>query len=748
MDPVASFLRQHLARLADALPSGRTLPKDVWARRHRWMLGVVWGHVVGLALFGVLVEHSSLPGLATGLVGIAVPAACASSPRLSRRARASMVSLGALASSATLVHLAHGSTEAHFHFFVMITMLANYEEWVPYLIAIAFVVIHHGLIGALDAQGVYDHADAVGNPWKWACIHALFVVALSVVNVVSWRLNEDVRAEAVEREEEFRGAFEDAPIGMAIVGLDGRLMRVNRALAEMTGHTVEELQTMVGVDIIDERTAAALRGAERDTTGAETAYRRADGTYGWALIQRTRIHDAAGGISHSVVHVVDLTARRDAEALLQHQANHDPVTGLPNRFYLNQRIRSALDLTPPGQRVAVLFIDLDNFKVVNDSLGHEAGDTLLRLVAQRLRAALGERDVLARFGGDEFCVLLDAVHEEDVALEAADRLRSTLRAPFLLDEQQRFISASIGVSLSEASSMDADALVRDSDAAMYLAKERGKGRSALFDASLRERAWMRLDLEAGLRAALANGELVLHYQPEIDLATGRTVACEALVRWHHPRRGLVPPADFIPLAETSGLIVPMGEWVLDEACRQAAAWRADGSAGADLVMAVNLSPRQLSADGLTATVAATLERHGLPADRLCLEITESVIMADPAAATATLRELKALGVQLAIDDFGTGYSSLGHLKQLLPVDVLKIDRSFVRDIATSDEGQAIVAAVVDLASKLGVTTVAEGVEEPAQADILRELRCSVGQGYMWSRPRPADELFEPLSAAA
>ena len=356
--------------------------------------------------------------------------------------------------------------------------------------------------------------------------------------------------------------------------------------------------------------------------------------------------------------------------------------------------------------------------------------------------------MLARFGGDEFCVLLDAVHEEQAALAAADRLRSSLRAPFLLDGQQRFVSASIGVSLSEASSMDADALVRDSDAAMYLAKERGKGRSELFDTSLRERAWKRLELEAGLRAALSDGELVLHYQPEIDLATGRTVACEALVRWQHPRRGLVPPADFIPLAETSGLIVAMGEWVLDEACRQAAAWRADGTAGADLLMAVNLSPRQLSADGLAATVAATLQRHGMPADRLCLEITESAIMADPVSATATLRELKALGVQLAIDDFGTGYSSLAHLKHLLPVDVLKIDRSFVRDLATSAEDQAIVAAVIDLARKLGVTTVAEGVEEPAQAEVLRELRCGVGQGFMWSRPQPADDVFAPLDAAA
>jgi diguanylate cyclase (GGDEF)-like protein/PAS domain S-box-containing protein len=746
MDRAVSSPRALLLRLADALPSGKTLPKDVWARRHRVMLGVVWGHVVGLALFGVLVEHSSLAGLATGLIGIAVPAACASSPRLSRRARAGMVSLGALASSATLVHLAHGSTEAHFHFFVMITMLANYEEWVPYLIAIAFVVIHHGLIGALDARGVYDHSDAVGNPWKWACIHALFVLALSVVNIVSWRLNEDVRARALEREEEFRGAFEDAPIGMAIVSLDSRILRANTALARLTGYTMAELQTMGSLDLIDERTRSTLRG-DGDTVAAETAFRRSDGTHGWALIQRTRIRDADGNETHSVAHVVDLTARRDAEALLQHQANHDPVTGLPNRFYLNQRIRSALDLTPPGMRVAVLFIDLDNFKVVNDSLGHEAGDTLLRLVAQRLRAALGERDVLARFGGDEFCVLLDAVHEEGAALATADRLRSTLRAPFLLDEHQRFVSASIGVSLSEASSMDADALVRDSDAAMYLAKERGKGRSELFDASLRERAFERLELEAGLRAALGNGELVLHYQPQIDLATGRTVACEALVRWHHPRRGLVPPADFISLAETSGLIVPMGEWVLDEACRQAAAWRADGSADNDLVMAVNLSPRQLSADGLTATVAATLERHGLPAERLCLEITESVIMADPASATATLRELKALGVQLAIDDFGTGYSSLGHLKHLLPMDALKIDRSFVRDIATSAESQAIVAAVIDLACKLGVTTVAEGVEEPAQAAILRELRCAVGQGYMWSRPQPADDVFA-LDAAA
>jgi EAL domain-containing protein (putative c-di-GMP-specific phosphodiesterase class I) len=291
--------------------------------------------------------------------------------------------------------------------------------------------------------------------------------------------------------------------------------------------------------------------------------------------------------------------------------------------------------------------------------------------------------------------------------------------------------------------MDADALVRDSDAAMYLAKERGKGRSELFDASLRERAWKRLELEAGLRAALGNGELVLHYQPEIDLASGRTVACEALVRWHHPHRGLVPPADFIPLAETSGLIVPMGEWVLDEACRQLGAWRADGSASDDLVMAVNISPRQLSAAGLSATVAATLERHGLPADRLCLEITESVIMADPASAMATLRELKALGVQLAIDDFGTGYSSLNYVREF-PVDMLKIDKSFIDGLGNESSSSSLVATVLELARVLELKAVAEGVERPDQLEHLRALHCDFAQGFLFARPLDDTALREVL----
>jgi diguanylate cyclase (GGDEF)-like protein len=383
-------------------------------------------------------------------------------------------------------------------------------------------------------------------------------------------------------------------------------------------------------------------------------------------------------------------------------------------------------------------MDNDDFKVINDSLGHRAGDELLVGVTERLNAVLRPTDTVARFGGDEFVILLERVTSLTDVRHVAERVAAEIRRPFVLDGRRRFLSASIGIAIADDVDASAEELLRDADAAMYQAKEHGKAQVEFFDRTVRSRAVERLELEAGLRDALAERQLSLVYQPEVSLEDGAYIGTEALLRWRHPTFGQLPPARFVSVAEQSGLIVEIGEWVLAEACAQAAAWRA---AGHDIVMAVNISTRQLSSSDLTAVVVRTLEQTGLPPSSLCLEITESAIMEHPGAAQRVLHGLKALGVQLAIDDFGVGYSSLSHLKYLLPVDIIKIDKSFVDGLLDSGEARAITTAIIQLAQALGVRAVAEGVQTEAQADALRRLGCHIAQGYLFSRPLPAAELF-------
>jgi predicted signal transduction protein with EAL and GGDEF domain len=359
-----------------------------------------------------------------------------------------------------------------------------------------------------------------------------------------------------------------------------------------------------------------------------------------------------------------------------------------------------------------------------------------------MRRVLRPTDLLARFGGDEFTALLENVTDSQHAMRVADRLGSALRAPFVIDGHQRFVTASVGVVLSGQGD-DAEELLRDADAAMYRAKELGKARCELFDQSMRTRAVERLELEAGLRSALDNGELCLHYQPAVDLQRGRVVGVEALIRWEHPELGLLPPDRFIPLAEQTGLIVPIGTWVLSEACRQLDEWGLP-----DLWMAVNVSPRQLASDVLVHAVTTALADAGLEPSRLWLEITESAVIGDPEAAVAQLHRLKSLGVKLAIDDFGIGYSSLANLRELLPVDALKIDRSFVAGVGANADDRAIVESVIGLAQSLGLDAVAEGVETPDQAAMLTDLDCSHAQGFHFAYPLEADALSELLGARA
>ncbi|HKY74918.1 MAG TPA: EAL domain-containing protein [Acidimicrobiia bacterium] len=446
-----------------------------------------------------------------------------------------------------------------------------------------------------------------------------------------------------------------------------------------------------------------------------------------------------GELVGTVIAFHDISERKDFERRLTHQAFHDDLTGLPNRSLFLDRLGCAQARAARTVNLhALLFIDLDRFKVVNDSLGHQIGDELLIQVAERIAGCLRSTDTLARFGGDEFVALLEDLEDDDEAVDVTKRILDGLRHPFPVAGRELTVSCSIGVVIGPDAATDPDECLRLGDVAMYRAKSRGRNCFEVFrhDPAADQRG--RLDLEIELRDAIERGELELHYQPIISAMTGATTGFEALVRWWHPRRGLVPPGEFIPLAEESGLILPLGAWVLEEACRQAQLWAETLPGTCDRVMSVNLSPRQFRQPDLVEQVSAVLVRTGLPADRLCVEVTEGVMVDDVEAAIQTLHRLKALGVRVAIDDFGTGYSSLSYLKRF-PVDYVKIDRAFIRGLGEQTVDSEIVRSVIRLAAAIGIQAVAEGVETPEQLRQLRKLDCPLVQGFLIARPeRPAN----------
>ena len=424
---------------------------------------------------------------------------------------------------------------------------------------------------------------------------------------------------------------------------------------------------------------------------------------------------------------------------LARQAFRDSLTSLPNRSLFMDRLAHALTRTERrGEQLAILFLDLDRFKVVNDSLGHGVGDQLLIGVSQRLASCLRPEDTIARLGGDEFAILIEDVKDDKAPTSVADRLTGELQQPFTVEGREVVITVSIGIAMSTAKRMTPEDILRDADLAMYHAKGKGKARYEIFDKSMNAPAQERMDLELDLRNAVARGEFILHYQPILELPTGRIVEMEALVRWKHPQRGLLFPGDFVGLSEETGLIVPLGRWVLHEACRQTRQWQL-ATPGSNLAISVNLSARQLQQPGLVEEIAAVLRETRLDPGALRLEITETVVMHDAPTTLAKLEALKALGVQLAIDDFGTGYSSLGYLKRF-PVDTLKIDRSFVKGIGQNVEDSAIVRAVITVAKSLGLSVTAEGIESADQLEQLRSLGCDHGQGYYFAKPMPSDRV--------
>jgi diguanylate cyclase (GGDEF)-like protein/PAS domain S-box-containing protein len=556
-----------------------------------------------------------------------------------------------------------------------------------------------------------------------------------------------VRAHA-EALELAAGVFAHTVEGIMITDAAGRILSVNPAFSSITGYAAEEA---VG------QTPRLLRShhqneafyrdmwASLKATGewrGELWNRRKDGEAYLQWTSITTINTAAGEPFRRISVMTDITEMRRKDEHIRHQAYHDTLTGLPNRSLLQNRLDHGIKAAQRDvARIAVLFIDLDRFKVINDGLGHFIGDELLRQAARRLTESVRASDTVSRQGGDEFVILATIDHIAD-AVYIAEKVVADMNQPFEIEEHRLNVGASVGISVYPQDGEDAATLLRNADVAMYAAKDAGRGTFRFFDAAMNDRAQHRLTMEAALRRALAHNEFELFYQPKICLADNRYCGMEALIRWRDPKLGLVSPLDFIPLAEETGLIEPIGSWVLETACAQMRRWADRGVIAGPV--AVNVSARQLDDPQFAVKLEAILRHHGLDASHLQLEVTESTVMANPEMAIEALAKLAALGITIAVDDFGTGYSSFSYLKRL-PIHLLKVDRSFVTDIGHSHEDEEIVTAIIQVALALKLMVVAEGVETQQQADFLNGLGCHFAQGYLYAKPLPIGE-FEALVA--
>ncbi len=528
---------------------------------------------------------------------------------------------------------------------------------------------------------------------------------------------------------------------------DNPIVYVNPAFERITGYSSQDVlghnsRLLQGSDRAQPE-LITIRAALHDERPCHVVLRnyRKDGSMYWNELNISPVRNDAGVVTHYIGVHSDITAAKTHQDELARQANHDSLTGLPNRNLLWDRIdRACVRTQRYGDFAAVAFLDLDNFKFINDSLGHSLGDHLLRAVAARLESSLRAMDTVARLGGDEFVLVLSDHKSAESVSGELQRIVESFSQPFSVDDRDVFVTASVGVALYPQDAKDPEALMKSAELAMYRAKESGRNAYRLYTADLQARVTERLTLEGMLRRALERGELTLHYQPQVDLRTNRIFGCEALIRWNQPDLGMVGPAKFIPLAEETGLIVPIGEWVVRTACLQTKAWQNAGLPA--ITVAVNISARQFREANLLRLVAKILAETGLDPRRLELEVTESVIMRDAQHVIAELQAFRDMGVSLSVDDFGTGYSSLSYLKRF-PVDRLKIDQSFVRDITANADDAAIAQAVITLGHTMNLRVIAEGVETPAQLAFLRSNGCDEMQGYLFGKPMPAHE-FEKL----
>lgn len=572
-------------------------------------------------------------------------------------------------------------------------------------------------------------------------VHTTYWVVFTT-RVERFRMKHHSR-ELAESEDRFR-KLSNATFEGIVIADNGRILEVNQTFATMFGYKQAE---MLGMPLLGLVAPQSRHQIEENMLGEDVAAfegfgLRADGTH--LAVELVITACFYQGRIARVLAVRDITERKQAQEIINHMAYHDTLTNLPNRVLFNDRLVQALDLSARQEHMlGVMFLDLDRFKLVNDTLGHTMGDKLLKGVAARISNCVREGDVVARMGGDEFTILLPNIKEEAEVVSLAQKVIQALAQPFLIDDYELHTTTSIGISIYPQDGTDAQVLMKNADTAMYRAKDQGRNNYSFYAPTMNMRGIERLELENGLRYALERNELVVHYQPRVNIVTGQIMGMEALVRWQHPQLGLVSPGQFIPLAEETGLIVPIGDWVLETACRQNKAWQEAGYPS--MHVAVNLSARQFQRQGLVERVGQVLKETGLEAQYLELEITESITMQDVDFTIATLRELSAMGILISIDDFGTGYSSLNYLKYF-PINTLKIDQSFVREITIDPYNAAIVTTVIYLAQNLKLKVIAEGVETEEQLSYLRDHQCDEMQGYLFSRPIPADD-FEKLLAA-
>ena len=573
---------------------------------------------------------------------------------------------------------------------------------------------------------------------------AMVIALLGYASAGKERVDESVR----RSEARFRALVQHGSDVIMVIDLEGAVTYVSPSIGRALGYEAENV-TQLTSDFIDESdiegARAFLSGVAADEAGSarwmELRLRHANGSIRWFEVGVTnRLHDPS--VNGMVCNMRDVTERKGVEAELAHRTHHDSLTSLPNRANFLARLESAIESAGyTATTLAVLFLDVDRFKMVNDSLGHDAGDRLLFDVAQRLRSCVRPQDVVARFGGDEFTILLDDIESVGAAIAIAQRITEALTTPLDFEGREIILSASVGIALSTGGEASAGELLRHADLAMYVAKDKGRSRWELYDAYGGAPTVERLQLESELWNALDNNELLVRFQPEFSLATGEVVAAEALVRWPHPTRGLLEPEAFIPLAEETNLIIAVDRYVLREACRSARRWWDLRRPGNRVTVSVNLSPRFIRQPDVVNDIAATLREVDVDPRCLQIEITERTALTDVEQTIATLEQLRRLGIRVAIDDFGTGYSSLSYLKRL-PVDVVKLDRSFVESVDVLESDVAIVQAVITMAHALGMKVTAEGVERVEQAVRLRRLGCDTAIGWYWTSAVDADAMLE------
>ncbi len=556
------------------------------------------------------------------------------------------------------------------------------------------------------------------------------------------------RKQAEEKLRLSAAVFENTTEGVMITDPNGRIVAVNRAFTEITGYGEDEIAGLTGSSLKsgrhDEQFYASMWSSIRENGRwqGEVWNRRKNGDIYPEWLNISVVSNDHAQVTHYVGVFSDISAMKESESKLDHLAHHDPLTGLPNRLLLNARMEHSLARAHRANAMlAVLFLDLDHFKNINDTLGHPIGDLLLQETAQRLSNCVREQDTVTRLGGDEFTVLLEDLEDSRFASTVAQKIIAALAEKFMLQGHEVFVTCSVGISIFPTDGNDITTLFKNADSALYRAKEQGRNNYQYYTEELTTRAMERLAMENSLRHALQRDELVLHYQPQVDLYNGNIIGMEALVRWQHPDIGLISPNAFIPLAEETGLIIPIGEWVLRTACAQLKAWIDEGMP--KIRVGVNLSSRQFNQNNLDEVVAAILRETGLPPDCLELELTERMIMQDAESTVTIMHKLRALGVQFSIDDFGTGYSSLSYLKRF-PIDRIKIDQSFVREITSNPEDAAVSQAIISLSHSLNIKTVAEGVETAEQQEFLRSRQCDEIQGFHFSRPVPQQEMSKLL----